>query len=508
MGGIDVVAAGCCERRKHLERIGRGEMEIAADEVDLPALGEEPEIGIADRGGEALEGGVAMLLGPPRAEGHQPRFDMLGKGALRDGMMDEPSPQVAFLDAAPGPVDHLGGEDRPDSHLRAEAEEANIHAGGVDVGQLGEIADPHHHRCLGVAFADVEIAAEARSEAEANRLEDRIEAVGDAVAVEPTDRGIKAFKRGGHVGDRHHLAAPVGGVLGVRGIDREDERRPGFHGCGNFTSVKAVDRDGVTIVNELLHDVGHAAPAPFRIAAQVDPIGAIGAHPPGFGEDRGGGHPRGVVDLGDDLDRMAAVVGQIGALLAEVFIEPPQILRAPFDRGGADGPDHIERAAGGPGEDHPVGSLRHLESLGDPGGGHEGGNGDVHHLDGRDEADAWREPLEHLAQRRLREPAGDEVKAGTLRRGAAFGGGGHGRSTGEGAERSHHSIAATIPRSLWGNCRPARRTRSRVRRTRENRRFSQWTGSPGYPAASWLRDDFFHGQLGGAGQFPFPPAGR
>ena len=250
--------------------------------------------------------------------------------------------------------------------------------------------------------------------------------MGNAVAVEPTDRGFKAFERRRHVGNRHHLAAPVGGALGVRGIDREDERRPGLHGCGNFTSVKAVDRDGVAVGDETLDDISHAAPAPFRIAAQVDPIGTIGAHLPGFGKDRGGGHPRGVVDLGDDLDRMAAVVGQIGALLAEIFIEPPQILRSPFDRGRADGPDHVERAAGGPGEDHPVGPLRHLETLGDPGGGHEGGNGDVHHLDGGDEADARRQPLEHLAQRRLGEPAGDEVKAGTLRRGAAFGGGCHG----------------------------------------------------------------------------------
>ena len=172
----------------------------------------------------------------------------------------------------------------------------------------------------------------------------------------------------------------------------------------------------MAVADKTLDDVGHAAPASLGIAAQVDPIGTIGAHPPSFGEDRGGGHPRGVVNLGDDLDSVAAIPGQIGALLAEVFIEPPQIHRAPFDRGGADGPDHIERAAGGPGEDHPVGSLRHLESLGDPGGGHEGGDGDVHHLDGRDEADSRREPLEHLAQRRLREPAGNEVKAGTLRR--------------------------------------------------------------------------------------------
>ena len=35
-----------------------------------------------------------------------------------------------------------------------------------------------------------------------------------------------------------------------------------------------------------------------------------------------------------------------------------------------------------------------------------------------------------------------------------------------------------------------------MRSTRENRRFSKWTGSAGCPAAGSVMDDFFHGQLG------------
>jgi hypothetical protein len=121
---------------------------------------------------------------------------------------------------------------------------------------------------------------------------------------------------------------------GYRGDpDREDERRPGFHGRGNFPSVKAVDRDGVAIVHELLHDVGRAAPAPLGIAAQVDPVGAVGAHPPGLGEDRGPGHPRGMVDLGDDLDRVAAIVGQIGALVCRVQARDFLVIPIPHRHG-------------------------------------------------------------------------------------------------------------------------------------------------------------------------------
>jgi len=42
------------------------------------------------------------------------------------------------------------------------------------------------------------------------------------------------------------------------------------------------------------------------------------------------------------------------------------------------------------------------------------------------------------------------------------------------------------PSRLWIKCRPDRRRRSRVRSTRENRRFSKWKK---------VMDDFFHGQL-------------
>ena len=48
------------------------------------------------------------------------------------------------------------------------------------------------------------------------------------------------------------------------------------------------------------------------------------------------------------------------------------------------------------------------------------------------------------------------------------------------------SIRGIRPRRLWIKCRPDRTRRSRVRSSRENRRFSKWTK---------VRDDFFHGQL-------------
>ena len=57
---------------------------------------------------------------------------------------------------------------------------------------------------------------------------------------------------------------------------------------------------------------------------------------------------------------------------------------------------------------------------------------------------------------------------------------------------------ARTPSRLWIKCRPDRTRRSRVRSTRENRRFSKWKK---------VMDDFFHGQLGvdrPSGDWPTP----
>ena len=49
-----------------------------------------------------------------------------------------------------------------------------------------------------------------------------------------------------------------------------------------------------------------------------------------------------------------------------------------------------------------------------------------------------------------------------------------------------YSIVRRLPSRLWIKFRPDRTRRSRVRSTRENRRFSKWKK---------VMDDFFHGQL-------------
>ena len=119
-----------------------------------------------------------------------------------------------------------------------------------------------------------------------------------------------------------------------------------------------------------------------------------------------------MVDLGDDLDVVSAVVDQVARLLPEKVVEAAEVFRTPRHRHGRDLGEGFERPAAGPGDDHPLGAGGHLEPAGDPGRGHQGRHRDRHHLHGRLEADAGRKPFQNLPERVLGKPAGDEVDAG------------------------------------------------------------------------------------------------
>ena len=68
--------------------------------------------------------------------------------------------QVELTPAAAGPVDDFGREHAADAEFLTEAAQNDVDAGGIGIGQLGEIADAHHHFDVGIAPARFEIAAQ------------------------------------------------------------------------------------------------------------------------------------------------------------------------------------------------------------------------------------------------------------------------------------------------------------------------------------------------------------
>ena len=142
------------------------------------------------------------------------------------------------------------------AELLAEADQQRVDPGRIDVGQLGQVADAHHHRGVGIAPADLEIAAERRREAEADRLEDRVDPERHAPAVEELDRRVQPVERARPVGDGDDLDAPVGGPVAVGRVDAQDQLGPGRDGRGDLGRVEAVDRDADAL--------GRAGPRPRR----------------------------------------------------------------------------------------------------------------------------------------------------------------------------------------------------------------------------------------------------
>ena len=334
---------------------------------------------------------------------------MLGQRAVGDGMVGQCPRESAFADAVPRPVDHLRGEHGADAHLLTEADQERVHARRIDVGEFGEVADAHHHLGGRKPATHVEIPAEARREPKADRFEHRIEPHLHAVVIEPLDRGVKALECGGHIGHHHHLTAPVGSGGHVRGVDGEHEARAGPHGGRDLPWLKAVDRHLESLGHEHSHRVGDTGPLTAGIAAKVDAVGAGGTQSARLVKDRGQGQPRRVIDLGNDLDVEGAIVGKVARLLAEEFIEPSEVFGAALHRDRGDVVEGIERAVAAARDDDSRGARGHGESAGDPLGGHQRRDGDVQHLHRGFEADPRLEACEHLPERMLGEPAGDEM---------------------------------------------------------------------------------------------------
>ena len=224
--------------------------------------------------------------------------------------MDQAPGQVELAHRRPGPVDDRSRQDTSNLELLTEPEQDRVHPGGIHVGQLGQVADAHHHRGLGIAAANFDITAERGREAKADRLEDRVDAKGHALSAEEFDRLIEAFERAGLVGDRDDLDTPLRCTLAVARIHAQDELGAGRAGRGDLRRVEAVDRNPHAAVTERRDGLADPRPRRARLAAEVDQVGPLGAEPLGLPDQFVPLEPGRMVDLGQNLDVMAPIAGR------------------------------------------------------------------------------------------------------------------------------------------------------------------------------------------------------
>src|SRR5436309_3099215 len=95
--------------------------------------------------------------------------------------------------------------------------------------------------------------------------------------------------------------------------------------------MHAIDRDAMAGLDKRFDGVGDAGPGVAGVTAEINHIGAVGFEARRPGEDLLPRQSRGVIDFGDDLDVVTAIVGR-AVLLSEVGGQFAQVFWPSYDR--------------------------------------------------------------------------------------------------------------------------------------------------------------------------------
>jgi hypothetical protein len=166
--------------------------------------------------------------------------------------------------------------------------------------------------------------------AKADGLQNWIDAMPHAAAREPCQRVVQRAQVVRVVGDGDHLGAPVGRRFAVGLIHRQHQFGAGGAGGRDLGRAHAVDRDAIATVAERANRLAHTAPGLRGVAPQIDDVGAVGGARLGLGQQFVQLDPRRVVDLGQDLDVVSAIVA--GGRLAKKLRQFAQIVGTALDR--------------------------------------------------------------------------------------------------------------------------------------------------------------------------------
>ena len=160
---------------------------------------------------------------------------------MGDGVVGQHSGKVAFSHAALRPVNDLRGEHGADAHFLTKTDEQRVDASRINVGELCQIANTHHHLGVGKTTAHVQIPPEAFGKPKADRLQHRVDPHWHAFACKPLHGVVEPGHCGWHIWHGHHFAAPVGCGGYIGRIDREHQTGTTAYGHRDLPWLKAVD---------------------------------------------------------------------------------------------------------------------------------------------------------------------------------------------------------------------------------------------------------------------------
>ena len=322
--------------------------------------------------------------------------------------MHQPAGDVHFAHRPPGPGDDLRGEHRPNTDFLADGHEQGVHPRRVGRGQFGDVADPHEQRGVGVTPARLGEALERRHEAVPDRLDDGVDQVGHAPALERADGRLERLDPLAEVGDRHDAGPRAGEVSRhgeVRAVDAQHELGARPHGRSDLGGLEGVDAHPHPRGEQLAHDFGEGGERAPRGASDVDHVRAARVVILGLAAQRVAREPGRVVHLGHDLD-VVRPVRPHGRRAPEVLGDLAQVLGALLDPHTDLLCDHRGIALAQSRDQNEIGAGGHIQEPRDPGSGHQGGHGDLH--DRHVAAEGRRHLGERAAERRLGELSRDE----------------------------------------------------------------------------------------------------
>ena len=195
---------------------------------------------------------------------------------------------ISRTDAA-GPGNDLSREHGAHAGLLSDRHQQGVHPGRVRARELGDVADAHQLRRVGVAPVDLDVAFERRGKAEADGLDDGVDQIPDAPALERLDGGGERIQALAEVGNRHDARAgarELAGHLAVGAVDAEHELSPGLDRGPDLVRLEAVDAHPHAGAAELANHLAQGGKGDARRTAEVDDVRAARLEVLGGGADR------------------------------------------------------------------------------------------------------------------------------------------------------------------------------------------------------------------------------
>ncbi len=261
--------------REQRERIAAGVHAVPVIDMDAFLGDLDPVARIADLPGKLPDLVQAVGKGFARMRGKQRRIQSLGQAAVfARGIHQAPRP-VRLAHRRTGVRADFGREHAGDVEFRDQAEQQGVDAGGVRLGQLGQVADPHHDVDIGITPAQGAVADDGVGKTEVNGIED---AVGDEFpalrrtgvdgAVQRVEVSVRLrdqHRRGRHLfGDPERAFLKAQQVIGI-----------GPAAAQEFVVFKRIDADPVAFLMQGTDRFLQVREGGVRQAAEVDDIRAV-----------------------------------------------------------------------------------------------------------------------------------------------------------------------------------------------------------------------------------------